>query len=102
MDLDDDRGVAPRQLPPRERGERLVRALGEDRVRRPVPQLARDADGERAVEQRAVEGTRVPRWSAKVPSPPEPSRGAEARTRRASLSSSTANFRSSDPFNGSR
>ena len=55
MDLDDDGRVAPRELPPRQRGERLVRALGEYRVGRPVAQLAGDAGGQRAVEQRPVE-----------------------------------------------
>ena len=55
VDLDDDRRVAPRKRSARERGECLVRALGEDRVGGPVAQLPRDPGRERAVEARSVE-----------------------------------------------
>ena len=40
---------------PAKRGERLVRALGEDRVGALAPELARDPERQRAVERRPVE-----------------------------------------------
>ena len=55
VDLDDDGGVTAGERPTRERRERLVGALREDRIRRMPPELARDPHRQRSVEHGPVE-----------------------------------------------
>src|SRR5205085_4097139 len=62
VELEDHARIAPRKPPRSESGRRLVRTLHEEDVRAKLTQLARDADRERRVEERAVERARPNRF----------------------------------------